>query len=356
MLREVRTRAGLAYVHARDNWFDPGTRHVVHERVRLMVSRRLSNSDVLDPQFERPLRPHPPVHVSEVSSSGQSLEWERWHVDASTDPTPWDSARACFAEKRVWPISFSYPHESLSLNPRPSVLVADIVPGIPYSFSDPEAYLATYRDAYLGLTHRKAGWDCFRHVEIMASGAVPLMLDADEIPRYSMIHYPKQALAAVASRARDTGAPPDEATREGFRTWFTRHLTSEAMARYVLEAAGLPDAKRVLFVDAALPGFADYQSVLTLIGLKQLLGRECHVMHPVDYVYDDTQAHTMSLYGRGFGYSRALPGAFRSLSELGEPMDLGTFDALVVGSVSRNVKLAKDLLAHFPAQKTICIH
>jgi len=79
-------------------------------------------------------------------------------------------------------------------------------------------------------------------------------------------------------------------------------------------------------------------------------------MHPVDYVYDDTQAHTMSLYGRGFGYSRVLPGALRSLSELGEPMDLGTFDALVIGSVSRNVKLAKDLRAHFPAQKTIWIH
>ena len=355
-LARLRHRAGDAYVYARDHWFDPSTRHIVHERARLLLSRELSAADVLDPHFGRPLAPVPLVEVEQLFPSGHGIDRPAWSVALDGEPDPSQAAQACHDEHAVWPVSFSYPGAPLDVAGNPDELVASIIPGVPYSYDDVQAYLRTYQRAYLGITHRKAGWDCFRHVEIIASGAVPLMLDAAEIPGYAMVHYPKHALANAAVLARRTGAPPDDFTRQAFRAWFERHLTSVAMARYLLHASGLDGATRVLFVDAALPGFADYQSVLTLIGLKQFLGRDCHVLHPVDYIYADTEADTASLYGRGFGYTRVVDGDLRSASERGAPVDLASFDAVVVGSLSRNLGPARDLLSQFPADRTIWVH
>lgn len=352
----IKTRAGKSYVYVRDNWFDLSTRHALVERFRLLVSRRLSRSDSLDPKFERPLSQVHVLDLHSLFSLGIDIQRDQWRVSLDRDSDPLKLAQDCHDRTGVWPISFSYPTTPLRIEAEPASLIAEIIPGRTYTYDDPIAYLKAYQAAYLGLTHRKAGWDCFRHVEIMASGAIPLMIDADEIPRYAMVHYPKQALMAVSHIARQTGAPPDDATRHAFREWFERHLTSEAMARYILRVSGLGEAQKVLFVDAALPGFADYQSVLTLIGLKHLLGKECHVMFPVDYVYADTLADTTSLYGRGFGYSRALAGDLRSVSESGGVFDLRNFDALVIGSISRNFGLARELLTHFPAEQTIWIH
>ena len=348
--------AGDRYVYARDHWFDPSTRHAVRERLRLMGPGNLTKADVLDPQFGRPLSEILVVREDDLFPVGHSIQRPPWEVDPNQEVDPFDLAETCHARHGVWPISFSFPGTPLDVPTGPRELVARIVPGLPYSFEDSKEYMGAYHDAYFGLTHRKAGWDCFRHVEILASGAIPLMLDARDIPEFSMVHYPKRTLVEVADRAMESGAPPGEVTRAGVRRWFDTYLTSAAMAGYVLGAAGLEGSKRVLFVDEALPGFADYQSALTLLGLKQLMGRDCHVMHPVDYVYDDTAVDTGSLYGRGFGYTRILDGGVRSSTELGAAIDLESFDALVVGSISRNLELAKDLLTRFPVQRTVWVH
>lgn len=135
------------------------------------------------------------------------------------------------------------------------------------------------------------------------------------------------------------------------------NLTSVSMARYLLRASGLSNAQRILFVDAALPQAADYQSVVTLLGLKQLRGSECHVRHPVEYVYSDTQEGTSQLYGRGFGYTRLLAPNLRSSTEReGTSPELADFDALVVGSISRNSKQAIALLQQFAPERTVWIH
>jgi len=129
------------------------------------------------------------------------------------------------------------------------------------------------------------------------------------------------------------------------------------MAEYLLEMSGLGQVHRVLFVDAALPRAGDYLSVLTLIGLKQLLGAKCEVLYPVDYIYTDASRDTQSLYGRGFGYTRVLDGELRSPIEHGQEVtDLRSFDAVVVGSVSRNLQQADELRASFPVQRTIWVH
>lgn len=353
---ESRVRAGATVVQVRDHWLDPARRKAWSERRRVRRSRNLSQRDVLDDRYGRPLPPVPIVHIQDLLPADTGRPQQPWSVSFAHEQAPSDVAMACHEEHGVWPLSFSYPGVPRPVEPGPTELIAAIVPGYPYSFDDVDAYLDTYRRAYLGLTHRKAGWDCFRHVEILAAGAVPLMPDAMDIPEYSMVHYPKRALVEAVNLVKSNGSPPDQLTRMAFRQHFEQHLTSRSMAEYLLEISGFGGSRRVLFVDERLPHHADYMSVMTLIGLKQLLGRNCDVAHTVDYIYEDTSTDTSTLYGRGFGYSRVVPPNARSRAELGDGVDHSSYDAIIVGSIARNANAVRRMLAEVPADRMIWIH
>jgi len=282
-----------------------------------------------------------------------------WDVFVESEQNPDEIAKKCHAEYGVWPISFSYPTPQ-PLQPSINQL-SPIVPGFPYAFTNDHDYMSTYAQSAMAITHRKAGWDCFRHVEILASGAVPLMPDAREIPEFSMVHYPKMALSRLAEKAISSGGSPTQATREQFRSHFDKHLTSVAMAKYLLRVIGVESAQSVLFIDEQLPVNPEYQSTLTLIGLKQLLGSECYVAFPGDFVYADSLSSAPNFYGRGFGYSRALEGSSRSTSELCGTVGFGldeleNFDLVVIGSVSRNAELTTRVVRSLDSHRVVLIH
>jgi len=46
-----------------------------------------------------------------------------------------------------------------------------------YAFDDEAGYYADLRASRWGITTRRAGWDCMRHYEIVANGAVPCFRD-----------------------------------------------------------------------------------------------------------------------------------------------------------------------------------
>lgn len=348
--QEARVHAGAVVVRVRDGWAQPLRRAFGNGRAALGWG--VHKRDVLDEDWGAPHEDRMRWDVRDVLPPGAGTTLPTWTINVDANDAPGRRARACFEEHGVWPISFSYPSEPLPLAPHPAHLIAPIIPGLPYSFADERTYLETYAGAFLGVTHRKAGWDCFRHLEILASGAVPLMLDAEGIPGYAMVHYPTDALRAVRDSVSRTGGAPSDTVREAFRAWFGRHLTSRVLARYILESAGLDDDARVLFVDERLPVMPDYQSVLTLIGLQQLLGTRCDVAFPVDYIYEDTRVDTAQLYGRGFGYSRALPADFRSTAVSATDQ----YDAVIIGSVTRNMALARKMLREAPSRAHIWIH
>ena len=358
------------------------------ERARAFVARNRVNAGLLlerlkrTPNKSRPVSPseasrtstrnsflgddigvnHLPVSRSEIATIIESVRKHTggaWFISTDREWNPDDVARACHQELGVWPISFSYP-TSLSLSP-PSNPISPIIPGVPYAFTSNDEYLKTYSQSSMALTFRKAGWDCFRHVEILASGAVPLMPDAEFIPKYSMIHYPKRAMADVARAVMSRGGVPDAKTHEAFRNHFTSHLTSEAMARYMLAMSGHLETQRVLFIDQNTPTNPEYQSTLALIGLKQLLGARCEVAFPAAFLYRDSHESTLGFYGRGFGYTHMLNPDYRSTSERenrpGYGVDaLRSFDTVVIGSSSRNSALTRTVLDTCDPANVILIH
>lgn len=353
--KESKVRVGRHVVNARAWWGDSADWRARQLKARMLLGHSINRRDMLDDNLGRTQPEVPEISVRTLLPEHSGVDLAPWTVTI-VDDDPFQVAEECAGKHDLWPVSFSYPVDPLPLLERPATLVSPIIPGMPLTFESPEAYLATYQNAYLGVTHRKAGWDCFRHLEILASGAVPLMPDAESIPCFSMVHYPKQALRDVLRNVRGHGSPPDLATRHAFRQHFEKYQSTAAMARYLLQASGLTAAQRVLFVDERLPQHADYLSVMTLIGLKQLFGVDCVAAFPIDYVYEDSSFPVSTLYGRGFGYTRVLPVSARSPEELRAEWDPAQFDALVIGSVSRNAVLATDLLKRFPAHRTLWIH
>ena len=73
---------------------------------------------------------------------------------------------------------------SLSDRPRQAKRNGHKAWGAAYEFGPQEehAYNHAYQTARFALTRKKSGWDCMRHYEILAAGAVPLFSDLDSAP------------------------------------------------------------------------------------------------------------------------------------------------------------------------------
>jgi len=359
----ARVDAGSLVVTARDRLPLGERARALRLRVATTVAGR--RADVLDPAFGVP---HEPLSAESVRTQVQA--WVsasdtdgRWELEDSAFTDPEIAARECHNALGIWPITFSYPGELLPLTWPRETLISPMIPGFPYAFDDPGAYLRTYARAALAVTHRKAGWDCFRHVEILAAGALPLMVDANNLPRFCMVHHPHRALREILGHVRAGDGWPSSSSFERMRAHTEQHLTSGAMADYLLRMAGLTDAQRILFVDRQHPASSDYQSTLALIGLKQRLGARVESMFPAPWIHTDDTGPSQHLYGRGFGYTRTVDPSARSAAEartgLGDrlhDLDLSQFDAVVVGSCSRNRELAQDLLRQVAPERTVWIH
>ena len=257
-------------------------------------------------------------------------------------------------ESPFFPISFSWPMKldaaNLGAIPGDRNLVSTIIPGEPYSFSDYGSYLSEYQHSKYGITIKKGGWDCFRHLEILASGAIPLMPDVAKCPEWAMFHYPKATLAQVVDKF-SRGEEISTESWSDFQRWFESHLTSRAMASFMLRRIRYRE-QRVIFLDPGLAAAPDYLSVMTYAGLKEELGQD-KVIAPLGSasVYSDWSGETAHLHGLGFGYTKVLDVSLRSKEEW-QPLPaaqalsvLRDDDFVIVGNVSRNNELANEVNA-----------
>jgi hypothetical protein len=99
-------------------------------------------------------------------------------------------------EKLCYPISFSFPSyfepKSNFIFQNKSIFLAPCHPGFrnTYQFNIEEEYYNQYASSLFASTTKKAGWDCMRHYEIIASGCIPFFPDIQEKPIYTMNKYP----------------------------------------------------------------------------------------------------------------------------------------------------------------------
>ena len=290
------------------------------------------------------------------------------HIDlfdlADTRENIFSTAQECQDEKGCWPISFSSPYRCAS-DPKQfrEKTISDIVPGRPYSFDLQHEYYNEYERSSFAISHKKGGWDCFRHIEILMNGSIPLMPDANEIPKFSMVHYPKKTFEKTLEMTRDVIRRPSFSSRANLKNFFNANLTSRAITNYILQSAKVPDAKKVLFIDHRLPLSPDYQSIFALIGFKQTFGTSCTTMQPVPYLYEGWRGSSKSLYGKGFGYVRSLPETtadshrlIMSLKSVVKRLKKQEYDLVVFGSIMRNLNIFEELRPYLDPARTIIIN
>jgi len=101
-------------------------------------------------------------------------------------------------------------------------------------------YYKQYSESYFGYTTKRGGWDCLRHYEIIAAGALPYFEGLENCPAATMELLPKRELI-LARRLCDTWED-DFKHQElwndlslNVRTVLKNHLTTEALAKRVLD-------------------------------------------------------------------------------------------------------------------------
>lgn len=249
----------------------------------------------------------------------------------------------------VYPISFSIPESKLVDSvPIKTKRLAHIVPGdlSTYVFQDEASYRHDYQTSVFGKTCKKAGWDCLRHYEILANGAVPWFDRLEDCPKNTMTHFPKEIVANAM-----TSETPEQYIPE-LLEYTRRHLTCRAMAQHVLDTVGCPNPKRILFLGSN--SGPDYLRCLTLIGMKQILGPACADSVHVPHIYEDYSS-AKTLYGKGFTYSCVLPVSAKSpLVHLDELRD-GSFDLVVYGSFHRGLPYWDEVNRVYPPSKIVLL-
>lgn len=240
-------------------------------------------------------QPHDGFHVAESSSAGIS--------GSQYDPAACNikSGHLSFS---VRPISFSIPKEVISerVLRRKTRNFASIIPGRPetYTFQNQHDYYEGYQVSRFGITFKKAGWDCLRHLEIVASGCMPYLIDAHMIPEGTMFRWPKHILSSVLHLEGINHASIRELSSGGenvldaslinekefdipkynfllgnIQDHARRHLTTEAMAEYVFAISNVDiKAAKILYVGSPQheTNYPDYMACTLFHGMRSILG------------------------------------------------------------------------------------
>lgn len=149
---------------------------------------------------------------------------------------------------KVFPIQFGIPEEKLVGASRKSTFMAPLDPFNPrtYIYSDESAYYHDYQKSLFGKTMKKAGWDCMRHYEIMASECVPYFENIEYCPPTIMVDLPKEELVFAKTLVDYKGFNVFELSagkelwsnlNERIQRVLREKLTTVALARYILDTA-----------------------------------------------------------------------------------------------------------------------
>ena len=144
---------------------------------------------------------------------------------------------------KIYPISFSIPEEKILKNPNTIIkekFLADYLPGNTsgqnYIYDTEESYYKDYQISYFGRTHKKGGWDCMRHYEILANYCMPHFPDLLNCPPLTMNNFPKQQILE-ANAIFDMSNVNDRYFEllNGVFNYTHNKLTTKESAKYIID-------------------------------------------------------------------------------------------------------------------------
>lgn len=104
----------------------------------------------------------------------------------------------------IFPISFSIPKEKIvkKIETKIENILSPLIPGInsTYIYQTENEYNDMYKKSIFGITIKKAGWDCYRHYELLMNGCLPFFLDINDCPDLTCRSLPKEKLIEINSK------------------------------------------------------------------------------------------------------------------------------------------------------------
>lgn len=276
-----------------------------------------------------------------------------------------------------YPVSFCFPPSKIRPLQSKTKRFGTVIPGKldTYIFKDESLYMQDYGTSWFGLTCKKAGWDCMRHLEILGAGSIPL-IDLKDCPDQTMFWYPKDLLTHIYKYHKRADISTLEKWCKELRQYFLEHLTSDQMVRYMFKMMKKPYAQKVLYIDQSCQDnrdvmkdymrekgtikhnykVGDYLSLMIYSGLKEVCGKQCESVYHPPYMYTDFKDST-ELYGMGFNYAKNLDPSLREESQTWEQIkskiENHYYELIVFGDWDRERSLLSIISKHYKSSEII---
>ena len=267
------------------------------------------------------------------------------------------------------PISFSIPKVKIVTSiPTKTKVCASIIPGRldTYTFDTECDYYDEYRKSLFAITTKKGGWDCMRHYEILANGCIPYFPNIESCPPNTMTFLPKNIILTSNLLYNNLKEKTfDELSANEINDCKTiistlleftqKHLSTSSMALYLVKKYNKP-VNTILYLSEDIG--PDYLRCLTLIGLKELFGCQCHDYPKIPHIYKSNDIDYKKLYGKGITYTNLLNPELHNKdldSSLMKDITEKKYDVIIYGSLHRGLPYYDTISSIYSPEKIILL-
>jgi len=144
-------------------------------------------------------------------------------------------------QESILPINFAMPTSRFKpnlFNKTRDFSICDPRDRSTYIYKDEASYYGGYREARLAVTTKKSGWDCMRHYEIIANGALPVFLDVEACPAATMVSYEKARCKKIIEDLALKMSPADIYEKHAWAMFSHAlvHNTTSALGEYLVNS------------------------------------------------------------------------------------------------------------------------
>ena len=258
----------------------------------------------------------------------------------------------------LFPIEFSINDSKIvSQVPRKTKLLADLIPGNhkTYIYKEEKPYYEEYKKSWFGITHKKSGWDCMRHYEILACGCIPLFNDIESCPVNTMVFVHEDIIIKTNELYLemkkclsdiDIIDPCLENKAIEYIQILLDHtrkyLTNKKISEYILDKINFKKTdKKILYLSKDIN--ADYLRCEVLVGFKELLGINCHDYPKIDHIYKECPDSKVKIqWGYGISYTKLINNDkhdYKLDNTIEEDIKNHIYDLVIYGSYHRGMIL-----------------
>jgi hypothetical protein len=247
----------------------------------------------------------------------------------------------------IYPLSYSIPSECFcNTLTQKNIDIAKLIPGKldTYIYDNQEKYYQMYQESKFGITHKKYGWECLRHYEILANNCIPLFKDLEKCPINTMVSFPKNDIIDINKKLINKKLSENEYIKKLKKifNYSINNLTCEKNAEKFINKIlylnnDLKNKKNIKIL--MLSGMIGYRNVnytreLLSIGLRKILNENFIEYPKINVIYKNCK-NIKKYIGKGFTYGGILDDININRDDIENRIKNKEFDIIIYGKVGK---------------------